>query len=300
MTSTTAKVIADSVHPQVMTARITTFEVYAPRFLLAEINTHRVLARSAASSRAIPVKTRIEMVEADPFVPLAFGKNQPGMSADENLDDLANVRATALWHRGIGYALAIAEALEREGAHKQLANRVLEPYSYVHGVITATEWQNFWTLRLASNAQPEFQELAEKMRKAFSVSTPTPRDNHLPYTDDLTDIDQYGILTLDDLRKISASRCARISYTYHDGKPFDLQRDINRCKLLIDDMHMSPFDHVASVDAIVSIPTRSGKKHLWKDAEDQRQFWGWIPYRVQIEKETGYVGRRSSFDEIIL
>lgn len=300
MTSTTAKVIADTVHPQVPQARITTFEVYAPRFLLAEINTHRVLARSAASSRAIPVAKRVEMVAEDPFVPLAFGRNQPGMVADENLDDETNEEAKQIWLRGVVFALMVAKDLNDIGAHKQLANRVLEPYSYVHGVITATEWQNFWDLRLAANAQPEFQELAEKMYDALVASEPVKRHDHLPYTDDITDNeDEIHDLTLEQLQKVSAARCARISYTYHDGKPFDLQRDIDRCQLLIDDKHMSPFDHVATADTF-RYADWEDPEYKWNNPEDHRQFWGFIPYRVKIEKETGYVGRRSSFRSFTL
>ncbi len=289
MTSTSAKIIADSVHPDVPSARITTFEVYAPRFLLAEINTHRVLARSAASSRAIPVAKRIEMVGSDPFIPLAFGRNQPGMVADENLDDKENAEARKIWLHGVLFALAVAEDLNDIGAHKQLANRVLEPFSYVHGVITATEWDNFWLLRTASNAQPEFKELADIMRATYDASTPVKRRVHLPYTDDL----DHTKFSEEDLLKVSASRCARISYTYHDGKPFDLQRDIDRCKLLIDDKHMSPFDHPAWADTTWT----SGEDDVywWDNPENQRQYYGWLPYRVDIEDQTGYVGRRSSF-----
>lgn len=295
MTSTTAKIIADSVHPQVPSARITTFEIYAPRFLLAEINTHRVLAKSAASSRAIPVKKRIEMVETAPFVPLAFGRNQPGMTADSNLTDEDADNAEDIWRMAVGYALGCAEGLEKLGAHKQHANRLLEPFAYVHGVITATELDNFFKLRLAPNAQPEFRELAQKMLEAYEKSTPIPRKNHLPYTDNIED----WKFTREEMRQISASRCARVSYTYHDGKPFDLDRDIVRCEELIVDGHMSPFDHVAIADQFYDeIPGSPLKK--WENPERHRQFFGWMPYRVLIEERTGYVGRRSSFKSFTL
>lgn len=291
MTSTTAKIIADSVHPQVPSARITTFETYAPRYLLAEINTHRVLARSAASSRAIPVSKRIEMVDTDPYVPPAFGKNQPGMVSSEDLNARDNEAADTIWRIAAGYAIRCAEALNKLSVHKQQANRLLEPFAYVHGVITATELDNFWNLRLASNADPAFVELATKMKEAYDVSVPVARNNHLPYTDDL-DMDAFS---LEQLRQVSASRCARISYTYHDGKPFDLYRDIARCEQLVSDKHMSPFDHVATADTVEWWKESSRTKGYWETPEAHRQFWGWIPYRVEIERRTRYVGRRSSF-----
>lgn len=296
MTSTTAKIIADSVHPRVPSARITTFETYAPRYLLAEINTHRVLARSAASSRAIPISKRIEMAETDPYVPLAFGKNQPGMVSSEDLNTRDNEAADTIWRMAVGYAVGCAEALNKLNNHKQQANRLLEPFVYVHGVITATEWVNFWHLRLASNADPAFVELATKMKEAYDASTPVARHNHLPYTDDL----KSDAFSLDQLRQVSASRCARISYTYHDGKPFDLYRDIARCDQLIHDKHMSPFDHVASIDTVTQRKTSGHTEGTWDNPEDHRQYWGWIPYRVEIERRTGYVGRRSSFKSFTL
>lgn len=79
-----AKVLADSVSPAGV--RLTTLEVTFPRFILAEVNTHRMLSRSSASSRAIPIEKRIKAVEEDPFVPEAFGRNRKGMQATEVLE----------------------------------------------------------------------------------------------------------------------------------------------------------------------------------------------------------------------
>ena len=47
-----AKIVADSINPQ--GDRITTYLLTFPRFILAELNTHRVFSKNSASSRAIP------------------------------------------------------------------------------------------------------------------------------------------------------------------------------------------------------------------------------------------------------
>jgi hypothetical protein len=60
------KILADSISPDGV--RLTTLEVVMPRIVLAEFNTHRMLSRNSASSRAIPIEKMIRMVipnEAD-------------------------------------------------------------------------------------------------------------------------------------------------------------------------------------------------------------------------------------------
>ena len=134
---TRAKIIADTV--SVQGVRITTFEVEAPRYLLAEVNTHRVIARSAASSRAIPIEKRIRMVEDHPYVPAVFGRNKPGMQADEALDDTEAYQANAFWMQARDSAVESAKRLNAVGVHKQQANRILEPFCGYTGVMTGTE-----------------------------------------------------------------------------------------------------------------------------------------------------------------
>ena len=278
-----AIVIADTFNKRVPSARITTFEIYAPRFLLAEINTHRVLARSAASSRAIPVAKRIEAVLEDPFVPNAFGKNKPGMQADETLGDFETELAQTVWRGAVTSAVTSAEILAKLKVHKQLANRLLEPFAHFYGVVTATEWDNFYKLRVSPEAQPEFKDLATAMQDAQAASCPREAKWHLPYNPD------YG-LDIDLALKVCSARCARVSYRSFDGKLSALEDDKRLCADLIAGGHMSPFDHCAVADNVTA--------KSWDNPEWHRQFWGWIPYRVQIEQEQGYLGRRSSFAEI--
>lgn len=57
------QVIADSV---MGCTRITSVQVKYPRFILPQLNTHRVFSRSTASSRAVPTAKLIEMVRNEP------------------------------------------------------------------------------------------------------------------------------------------------------------------------------------------------------------------------------------------
>jgi len=281
-----AKVIADTYNERVPSARITTFEIYAPRFLLAELNTHRVLSRSAASSRAIPVSKRVDMVRQDPWVPSAFGKNKPGMSSDEVLGDEESHAAEQIWRGSIDSVLYSAELLAQLGVHKQLANRLLEPYAHFYGVVTATEWENFYNLRVSEAAQPEFKELASAMQEAHWESNARVwPPGHLPYNPD------YGC-ELQTALAICSARCARVSYKSFDGKLSQHHEDVKLCERLILEGHLSPFDHCAFADE----PYCDAKGDWrWKKPEDHRQYWGWIPYRVQIERGLGMKCRRSSF-----
>jgi hypothetical protein len=285
MAQTTAKIIKDTINS--WGARITTFEINAPRFLLAEINTHRVIAKSAASSRAIPIKKRIAMIRDAPFVPSTFGKNRAGMQATEELVDNDAAEAKAIWLASADTAVLYACELESVGVHKQQANRILEPFAYFQGVLTATEWDNFFRLRNHKDAQPEFQELASIIQTHYEESKPTLGEVHLPYSEDIP----HGT-ELRTAMRISAARCARVSYKTFSGTTSTPEEDIDLCDKLIEAGHMSPFDHVAISDS--ALP-RDGM-YVWSAPKDQRHFWGWIPHRVQIEAEKGWTCARNSYD----
>jgi len=289
MAGTTAKIIMDSVG--VAKARITTFEVTCPRIILAEIGTHRIVTKSAASSRAIPVSKRIEMVENDPWIPKSFGKNKRGMSSDEELDDSTAAEARGEWMYAIRNALCHARAMEKFGLHKQFANRILETYSYVTVALTATDWDNYFWLRRGPDAQPEFKELADAMWEAYEDSIPVKRVNHLPYTEgvDMT-------LPLDTLAMISSARCARTSYKTFDNKVSTVKDDLDLCKKLTDQAHLSPFDHPAIADFVSYDHTREG--WFWANPADARQYWGWRPYRVWVEKKLGLKLKKNPYDMI--
>lgn len=246
-----AKILADSISPA--GHRLTTFEVTFPRIVLAEFNTHRMLSRNSASSRAIPVEKRIAQVEADPFVPAAFGKNQKGMQAESELEGEEAARAFLNWNAGKLQAIKMAAQLAACGVHKQLANRLLEPFSWHTVICTATDWENFFSLRCHPNAQPEIRTVAEMMRRLYDDPVHVPRalghgEWHLPLVDS-PDLDGWDLRVVGnwseiELARLSAARCARVSYLTHDGKR-DPKADLDLYEKLTTNGHMSPLEHPA-------------------------------------------------------
>ena len=250
---TEAKVIADSISPD--GERLTTLQVCFPRFILAEFNTHRVVSRNFRSSRAVPVEKLIAEVRESPFLPSQFTRNRAGMQGGEALGGVELHRAEQAWREAAEIAAYYAELLADAGVHKQYANRGLEPYLYVHGVISATEWDNFFALRCHKDAQPEFQELACLIREALENSDPVERghmtilrdhhsDWHLPYVTD----GERAEYRLEWLKEASAARCAWVSYRPHDeGDGTNLEKIARTVKKLVSTpMHASPFEHVAT------------------------------------------------------
>jgi thymidylate synthase ThyX len=181
------KVVADSIGD----TRITTLQLVYPRFILAELNTHRVFSRNSSSSRAIPINKMIEMVRKNPAMPIHWGKNQPGMQAKKELDEEDKVNVQALWLEAADRMTQIALEMNDYGCHKQVVNRILEPFQFMNTIVTSTEWDNFFKLRDHEDAQPEIRELAQCMKKAIESSTPINRSSgngkdawHLPYVTD--------------------------------------------------------------------------------------------------------------------
>lgn len=247
---TDAKIIADSISPS--GDRITTMQIKFHRFVLAEFNTHRKFSRNFSSSRAIPTKKLLEQVRNEPAEPVWWGKNQAGMQANEELDNVTKARANVQWRRAAYQAANMAEQLAEIGAHKQIVNRLIEPFLYVEGIVTSTEWDNFFTLRCHPDAQPEIQALAYKMRDALESSTPKPLPSghwHLPYIR-REDWDGIGDNTLNfwvELAKVSAARCCRVSYLKHDGTPATVEEELALFQRLAggEPIHASPLEHQA-------------------------------------------------------
>lgn len=285
---TGAKIIADSISEQGI--RITTLELEIPRFLLAQFNTHRMFSRSAQSSRAVPVQKMIGRIDDNYKAPV-FKKNQAGMQSNEKLDDEIARDAVITWNFAIDDMICRAQQLRDLGVHKQWTNRLLEPFSTVKVVVTATEWDNFFKLRLHHDAQPEIQELAQAMKIAMDKSEPKllrAGQWHLPY---VTEFDLFN--TTDDefelLPKISAARCARVSYLNHDNTSPCIEKDLELARQLLADGHLSPFEHQSKpisvrfvdnglecmeVDGITHIDKFAG---LWSN-----NFRGWIQHRALI------------------
>lgn len=237
------KILADSVSPAAH--RLTTFEVTFPRIVLAELNTHRMLSRNSASSRATPVQGRIAAVVADPFVPDSFGRNRKGMQHAEVLEGDEDRAARRCWAEACQDAVVSAGVLANIGVHKQLANRLLEPFSWHTAVLTATDWSNFFGLRVNPAAQGEIRTIAQMMLDLYMTSEPTPvgyGEWHTPYVgkDERETFRAEGI----DPVKVSVARCARVSTLTQDGRR-DPREDVALYGRLVAPGHLSPLEHAA-------------------------------------------------------
>jgi len=259
-----AEIIADSMHPYTGT-RITTFELVYPRFIHSEFMTHRIFNRNASSSRAIPTSKFIEQVRNEPVVPSHWGKNQKGMQAKEELSEAEIKDAELIWNSAAQAASVFAEQLRRGQVHKQIVNRILEPFTHIRVVVTSTSWANFYGLRDHDDAQPEIRILAQEMKIAHTKSIPRvllTGEWHLPYIHHIDHIAAYNFckqlrITRDEpsdeeinglLLKVSASRCARASYNNFEGKPSTLEEDLKLFSQLVHDqpVHASPTEHQAT------------------------------------------------------
>lgn len=304
-----AKILLDSISPA--GTRLTTFECTYPRFIHAEVLTHRQLSRNAASSRAIPTATFIERVRNDPALPTFWGANQRGMQADVELPNTTDLRINGVtpleyvqyrWMRARGEMLLAAEELADLGKvhpewaglglHKQLVNRIIEPWMHITVIVSGTCWENFWHLRAHKAAQPELQALACAMKHAYDNNVARHLkvgEWHLPLIDDETYAEvqkmvqerypnSYAPVYVNEmLLKISTGRCARVSYLTHDGVR-DINKDIQLHDKLLsgqvtgEPLHMSPFEHPARA---LEQPVTNGN------------FIGFEQYRKTIKGEAG-------------
>ena len=247
-----AKIIKDSVN--ITNNRITTFELEYPRFIHAELMTHRQFSRNAASSRAVPVVNMIKHVELNPAIPVHWGQNQPGMRADAQLDATQQTLSEKTWRSAAASACEWARVLANQGLHKQIVNRVTEPFQVIKTIVTATEYRNWFWLRCHADAQPEIKQLADCMRDAMLQSDAQlllPGDWHVPYvnsefrgtqtfrTNDGTQI------SLSDALKISASCCAQVSYRREDDSLTKAYAIYDRL-IVSEPAHASPVEHQAT------------------------------------------------------
>jgi len=278
-----AKVIEDSI--SVEGKRLVTMQLTYPRFIHAEFMTHRVFSRNASSSRAIPVAKMLDAVRREPAMPIHWGKNQAGMQANEEHNALVPLHESVVglcsvqeaWREAAHAAAYIAEAMSEAGYHKQVVNRVLEPFQHIHVVVTATEWSNFFSLRDHPDAQPEIRELAKQMKLAMYTSAPVIRKRnrmissswHLPYVTQAERVRWFD--SPEYLAKLSAARCARVSYLTHDGASPDPDKDLDLYMRLVGGkpIHASPIEHQA-----YPLPLATQRSN---------NFVGWRQFRETVE-----------------
>ena len=263
----TAKVICDSVSEQGV--RLTTFEIEYPRFIHGELMTHRMLSKNSSSSRAIPIQKMLEQIESNMAIPIYWGKNKSGMQAVEEVDDLSKNNAEIMWKGCFWKAKDTVSWLSDDGLHKQVSNRLTEPFQMMKVVITGTDWDNFFNLRIHPDAQPEICMLAYKMYEAMSKSVLVllkKGDYHLPYVNRGIGINSDGEnlswfeglyvgeypkvgipnwLSLEQAIKYSVASCASVSYRATD---MTLEKAEKIWNMLVKSevVHASPLTHVAT------------------------------------------------------
>jgi hypothetical protein len=259
-----ANIIADSVNPD--GNRITTFLLKYPRFIHSEVMTHRALSRNSASSRAIPIFRTINTVLNSPAMPVRWGLNGTGMKDHGKLDPVLEEASKRKWIYGSKMAVSVARELESIGLHKQVSNRVLEPYLWMTTLVTATDYDNFFALRLHKDAQPEFQKLAYMMGKQYLGHTPKqiPWGKwHLPFDGMFPEgTDEQSAI------KVIVARAAWNSYDKF-GKEASLEDCADMHDRILASGHMSPLEHPAQA-----------KKGRYANLN------GWQSYRMQQPNET--------------
>ncbi len=295
-----ATIILDSINES--GNRLTTFELVYPRIIHSEVMTHRMLSKNAASTRAVPIKKAIEHVKENPYFPMHWGKSQPGMQANEELDAESILKAKEIWQKGIDSVTSLVAELDELKCHKQYAARWLETPAMMKTIMTGTEWENLLWLRDHEAAQPEFRSLAFCIKKAMYVSTPKlliENQWHLPYVESdisLTeqvfyDPDDGSILSLDLAQKVSASCCAQVSYRKLDDS---LEKAVSLYDKLVgsDRKHSSAFEHAGTpiyTNALSLFSSRfwpRGVSHKDRDGN----YWsgnykGWVQFRKLIPGE---------------
>lgn len=243
---------------------LVTLEIRMHRWVLAEFNTHRVMSRNSASSRAIPVRKRLQDVRQKAAYPVIWAAEKPGMQGGSQIENIG--AAQDLWNSAADYMAKTAEGLASLNVHKSITNRLLEPFLYHTAIVTGTEWDGFIAQRESKLAQPEIHVIGFLVACAIghycSHGVPAlsaPGAWHLPYIDveqDTTALiaarppEDFGkdMNVMQELAKVSAARCARVSYLTHDGVR-DIMKDIELYDRLktADPLHASPLEHVAMV-----------------------------------------------------
>lgn len=309
--------------------KLITFEYEAYRGILAELNTHCMIPKNAESSRAVPIKKRIEAIRTNPYVPIVFGSNKAGMQAGEEINTRIEVEADngdpvfiskeKFWQENANTIADIMESWENAGYHKQVVNRIGEAFTTVKGVLTATEWDNFWHLRRDEMADPAIKELADCMWKAKLeveekglVQVLESGDWHLPYveTDWEMSEDENGFMdgslvqtykvdgrfiTLEEAKKISSVACGQVSFRKLDTSEETVERVWDRLMggAII---HASVTQHQGTpmsipaygeqVDTWEGLFNEDGITHVDKNYEKwSAQFKHWIMFRKTIPNE---------------
>ena len=294
---------------------IVTFEYEMPKCILAELNTHRLFSRNAQSSRAVPISKVIEMIRTNPVTPIHWGSNQAGMVAGEEIDTVLihwekreylqgaeYLGKEDAWEMAANDIADIMQAWEDAGYHKQIVNRIGEAFTFVRGVITATEFDNFFHLRIHPAADPFMKEVARCMWEALQLSEAEvlyEGEWHTPYVDhsrngfggllyvhnEEFESNRIHTLSVERAKQVSAVGCAQVSFRKLDLTDETVDRVYSR---LVDEEtpHASCVEHAACpMPPDVSFETEGvtalHKKLGWMSGN----FAGWIQNRQLVKNE---------------
>jgi thymidylate synthase ThyX len=280
--------------------RLSTILMYYPHVIHAELMTHRVFSRNAASSRAIPVKKMIQAVLDDPYIPPKWYKNEPGMQGTAELTGYDLDMVKLYYYRAMKDAIRSAWDLSEAGAHKQIANRILNPFMHILVLVTATQWSNFLHVRDHKDAEPNMQLLGAAVRKCMDASKPTlrlPGQWHTPFVGPEDEGALVEFSTKAPLRgvsaarvqenalKLSVSRSASTSYKTVEGFDMTLERAVALHDKLVggDPLHASPTEHQAKVDDLEN-PRAMVKRFMHPELSGNLAP-GWIQYRKTLAGE---------------
>ena len=309
-TNITAKAVCDSVSEQGI--RLTTFEIEYPRFIHGELMTHRMLSKNSSSSRAIPIQKMLDQIESNIALPVYWGKNKSGMQAVEEIDKASIRSAIDQWGFAYGDAKHVVNRMVELGLHKQVPNRLTEPFQMMKVVITGTDWDNFFNLRIHPDAQPEICMLAYKMYQAMQESTPYELKEgewHLPYVSigwngkgEMCYADEdFNSIELEEAIKLSAASCASVSYRT-EGMTLEKADKIFDMLIKAEVIHASPFEHLATpvgrmqgglgvkrINCSESVTWEDGVTHMNKQGElCSGNLRGWIQYRHLLPNNTNW------------
>lgn len=253
-TNITAKVVCDSINEQGV--RLTTFEIEYPRIVMSEFNTHRSVSKNSSSSRAIPVSKMLEHTQTVNLKPVYFGSKKAGMQAGKELVGGDLINAKLFWESALFDAVTWATELDELGVAKEVTNRLVEPFQLVKVVCTATDWDNFFNLRLHPDSDPNICMLAYKMYKAMEESKPyelKDGEYHLPYVNvgwngkgEMCYFDEdFNSVELEQAIRLSAASCASVSYRT-EGMTLEKADKIFDMLIKAEVIHASPFEHLAT------------------------------------------------------
>lgn len=303
-----ASIIADSINST--NNRLITYVLEYPRFIHAEFMTHRLFSKNSESSRAVPVNKLIDNIREEPAIPMYWGKNKSGMQADDENNEPIKTNENMYmdrheaWLKSRDDAIKWAQSFNSAGYHKQIVNRILEPYKMMKVVCSATEYDNFFWLRCHKDAQPEIRHLAEVMYECYQQSKPLViRDGeyHLPFMNEeiyeecekyvKDNNTPYGVMDL--AKMISASCCAQVSYRRNDTS---IEKALNIYDHLVKSqpIHASPFEHqarpISAKDKhsfVTNDNENTGITHMTRDNTLwSGNFRGWIQHRHEIPNNT--------------